>query len=63
MKLPLFSVICCQVQELKEQTAAATKIQAIQRKKASTKRVEEIKQTNQAATKIQAVYRGKKERQ
>lgn len=49
--------------ELKEQTAAATKIQAIQRKKASTKRVEEIKQTNQAATKIQAVYRGKKERQ
>ena len=51
-----------QVDDLREQTEAATRIQALQRQKASSRRVLELKQSNRAATKIQAVYRGKKTR-
>lgn len=49
-----------QVEETKVQTRAAKKIQAQQRRKASTRRVQEMKAESRAATKIQAVYRGGK---
>ena len=48
-----------EVEERKEQEAAAVKIQAVHRGKAARKEVEERKEQEAAAVKIQAVHRGK----
>ena len=49
--------------ELREQTEAAKKIQAIQRGKAERQKVKELKEQTEAAKKIQAIQRGKADRQ
>ena len=53
---------CKELEEQKEQTAAAVKIQAMHRGKQARKELEEQKEQTAAAVKIQAMHRGKQAR-